>query len=256
MAIDQVIRHSGEEQFAVIERSAPTTANVSSTRALVFQPSSSVPVSARTLPFRLRSIVSVPPTGFFPTDPSGFTLVGITEAWTVVVFGDDVQLPEEEGASAQDITQNADVAKRTLFHDIFGASAFAELTNPAPGPSTVPRTARTWDTKEAVEIFDAPAHLMPPLESLFDSVMDSFLVARPDEAQDQDQEEHEDEMDVDDPEEDEDGPVRGGAPLDRVVDRQEMYGLVELFMHHAIKGALFSVSFPCTFCSPGCLGSG
>ena len=78
---------------------------------------------------------------------------------------------------------------------------------------------------------------MPPLESLFDSVMDNFLVTRPDEAEEQEQEEREDEMDVD---EFEDGirPVRGGAPLDRVVDRQEMHGFVELFMKHAIKGVL------------------
>lgn len=202
----------------------------------MFQPSSSVPVSVHILPFRLRSIVSVPPTGFFPTDPSGFTLVGITEAWNVVVFGDDVQLPEEEGASAQDISQHAAVTKRTLFHDIFGASAFTDLIS-ASGPSTTPRAAHTWNGKEVVEIFDSPAHLMPPLESLFDSVMDNFLVTRPDEAEEQEQEEREDEMDVD---EFEDGirPVRGGAPLDRVVDRQEMHGFVELFMKHAIKGVL------------------
>ena len=84
--------------------------------------------------------------------------------------------------------------------------------------------------------------------------MDNFLAARPDEAEEQEQEEREDEMDIDEPEEDDDRPVRGGAPLDRVVDRQEMHGFVELFMYHAIKSMLSSVVFPRTFRSPGYLG--
>ena len=80
---------------------------------------------------------------------------------------------------------------------------------------------------------------MPPLESLFDSVMDGFLATRsiepaPETAQDGD-----DEMEVDEEAPDHaDTPTRS-APLDRVVDRQEMSGFVELFMQHAIKGTPF-----------------
>ena len=235
--ISQVIAHPTEEQFAILERVQATTADAPSTRILVFHASSSMPVAIRTLPFGLRSTVPVPSTGFFPTDSSSFTLVGITEAWSVVVFGDDVQLPEEEGASAQGITQDAAVRKRSLFHDIFGASAFADLTS-APGPSAAPAHAHTWNAKEAVEILDTPAHLLPPVESLFDSVMDSFLAARPEGDEEEPEQQPEDEMDVDEPADEDDRPAKGGAPLDRVVDRQEMHGFVELFMHHAIKGML------------------
>ncbi|TBU63747.1 WD40 repeat-like protein [Dichomitus squalens] len=234
VAINQVIAHPTEEQFAIFERVQSTTADAPSTRVSIFQTGSSVPVAIRTLPFRLRSTISVPPTGFLPTDPSGFALVGITEAWSVVVFGDDIQLPEEEGASAHGITQDASVRKRTLFHDIFGVSAFADLTS-IPGPSTAPIPTHAWDGKEAVEIFDAPAHLLPPLESLFDSVMDSFLAARPGEDEEEPEQQREDEMDVDEPADEDDRPAKGGAPLDRVVDRQEMHGFVELFMNYAIK---------------------
>ena len=147
------------------------------------------------------------------------------------------QLPEDDGASAQGITQDAQVGKRTLFHDIFGASAFADLAT-VPGPSSTAgiSTAQPWKGKEVAEIFNAPAHLMPPLETLFDTVMDGFLAARsPDEEGEEDAGVDE-EMDVDE-DADEDVRPAKSAPLDRVVDRQEMGGFVELFVHYAIKGA-------------------
>ncbi|RPD82358.1 WD40 repeat-like protein [Lentinus tigrinus ALCF2SS1-7] len=234
-AIERVLPHPTEEQIVIMERvPAPTTADVSTTKALVLSPYSSAPVSIRTLPFQLRSVVAVPSSGFFPTDPSGFTLVGITDAWSVVVFGDDVQLPEEEGASAQGITQDATVTKRTLFHDIFGASAFADLAT-APGPSTsAATTVQPWKGQDIAEIFDAPAHLMPPLELLFDTVMDGFLAERPEEDEQEAEAADGEEMEVDEDVEEADRPLKA-APLDRVVDRQEMGGFVELFMQFAIK---------------------
>ncbi|RDX51076.1 WD40 repeat-like protein [Lentinus brumalis] len=236
-AIERVVPHPTEEQLAVMERvPAPTTADAPTTKALVLSPYSSTPVSVRTLPFQLRSVVAVPSSGFFPTDPSGFTLVGITDAWSVVVFGDDVQLPEEEGASAQGITQDATIKKHTLFHDIFGASAFSDLAT-APGPSTsVATSAQPWKGQDIAEIFDAPAHLMPPLELLFDTVMDGFLAERPEDDQPEADAGEDEEMDVDVDEvvEEADRPSKA-APLDRVVDRQEMGGFVQLFMQFAIK---------------------
>lgn len=235
--IERIVPHPTEEQVAIMERvPAPTTADAPSTKALVLSPYSSTPVSVRTLPFQLRSVVAVPSSGFFPTDPSGFTLVGITDAWSVVVFGDDVQLPEEEGAYAHGITQDATSTKRTLFHDIFGASAFADLAT-TPGPSTsAANVAQPWKGQDIAEIFDAPAHLMPPLELLFDTVMDGFLAERPEEEQEADAADEE-EMDVDEVVEEEAVRPSKAASLDRVVDRQEMGGFVELFMQFAIKGA-------------------
>ncbi|KAI0715399.1 WD40 repeat-like protein [Earliella scabrosa] len=235
-SIERLSPHPTEEQLAVIERVPSSRAgDAPTTRVLVFHSGSSTPTSIRTLPFQLRAVVAVPPSGFFPTDPTGFTLVGITTSWSVVVFGDDVQLPEEEGASAQGIMQDAAVGKRTLFHDIFGASAFADLAT-APGPSTASTSSsQPWKGKEVSEIFDAPAHLLPPLETLFDAVMDGFLTARPsDEGALEEDAGADEEMDVDEPLDEGARPLKS-APLDRVVDRQEMSGFVELFMQHAIK---------------------
>ncbi|KAI0756804.1 WD40 repeat-like protein [Daedaleopsis nitida] len=235
-AVERAIPHPAEEQLVVMERISPRTAgDLPTTRVLVFSPLSSTASSIRTLPFQLRSVVPVPSSGFFPTDPSGFTLVGITTSWSVVVFGDDVQLPEEEGASAQGITQDVTSGRRTLFHDIFGASAFADLAT-APSQSTTGTSyAQPWKGKEVADIFDVPAHLMPPLELLFDTVMDGFLAVRPLDMEEPEEDVVlEDEMDVDEVADEPDHPVKS-APLDRVVDRQEMGGFVELFMQHAIK---------------------
>ncbi|KAH9944212.1 WD40 repeat-like protein [Epithele typhae] len=232
--LESVVSHPSEEQFIAVERMPPsTTSSTPSTRVLVFQTLSSNPVSIRTLPFRLRSITAVPGSGFFPTDPSGFTLVGITSAWGVVLFGDDAQLPDEEGGSAQAIVEDGGSNKRTLFHDIFGASAFADLAS-VPGPSKTTPAVQPWRGKEVEEIFNSPAHLMPPLKTLFDSVMDGFLTYRsteeeePEEREDGDEEG--DEMDID-----EEVAPASSVPLERVVDTQEMSGFVELFMYHAIK---------------------
>ncbi|KAI0361404.1 WD40 repeat-like protein [Trametes cingulata] len=235
-SLEHPVVHPIEDQFVVMERIPPST-NVESpsTRVLVFHPLSSFPAATRTLPFHLRSVILVPPSGFFPTDTAGFTLVGITDTWSVVVFGDDVQVPEEEGASAQGITRDAAVGKRTLFHDIFGASAFADLAT-APSTSAAAATSLApWKGKEGAQAFDAPAHLVPPLETLFDAVMDGFLATRPDDADKQEEQEHEEEMDVDEDGETPARPLTGGAQLDRVVDRQEMNAFVEVFIQSAIK---------------------
>lgn len=237
-----------------MERIPPaTTADSPSTKILIFEPHASSPVAIRTLPFHLRTAIPVPSTGFFPTDPAGFTLVGVTDGWSVVVFGDDVQVPEEEGASAQGITRDAVAGKRTLFHDIFGASAFADLaTGPSPSTSAAASTAQPWKGKAAASAFDAPAHLVPPLEMLFDAVMDGFLAARADDADEREAQEREqdEEMDVDEEADAPLQPSKSGLSLDRVVDRQEMNGFVELFVQCAIKGALAR-----SYVYPVCRGS-
>ena len=240
--LDRVVVHPTEEQFIAVERvAAPTNASLPSTRVLVFQPHSSNPISVRTLPFQLRSVVAVPPIGVFPSESTGFTLVGITESWSVVVFGDDVQTPEEEGTSARTITQEAAPPKRTLFQDIFGDIGFADFSVPGPSKAST-AVQQPWRGKEVTELFSAPAHLMPPLESIFDTVMDGFLASRSveEEASEPKQDDGDEEMDVDETPDDADRPVRS-TPLDRIVDRQEMSGFVELFAHHAIKG---TIQFP------------
>ncbi|KAG8956136.1 hypothetical protein FRC03_010902, partial [Tulasnella sp. 419] len=55
------------------------------TRILVFSPQNRTPIREWTLPFQLRQIAS-----YSSTFPKGFSLVGITNEWSLVMFGDEV----------------------------------------------------------------------------------------------------------------------------------------------------------------------
>ncbi|OBZ79932.1 WD repeat-containing protein 75 [Grifola frondosa] len=233
-AIDQLISHPEEEAFAVFEHPSSTTAETPSTRVLIFRPSSPSPSASWTLPFQLRSVISDPFLNSLSSDPSFFTLVGITQSWTVVVFGDGVKLPDEEGATAQVKWSQRERSSRTS-----SAKPRSPMFPPAL-PYLPPSMLRNHGRGKGIaEIFDAPAYLMPPLESLFDSVMDGFLTARPEEKprdsrpeQEPDRREEEEEMDVDAEEE---TSVVMGARIERHINRQEMDGFVDLFVQYAIK---------------------
>jgi NET1-associated nuclear protein 1 (U3 small nucleolar RNA-associated protein 17) len=167
-------------------------------------------------------------------------MVGITHTWNLVLLGDDVHLPTDEGAAPRELGGATQGSPQTLFHDVFGESAFAALAIGSGYPQTVAQqTGTVWTGSATARLFDGPAYLMPPLETLFDSVMDGFLSLR---VQEQDgdrvdqvgaeEEEEEDvEMDV------EEGPMVVGAKVDRIVDSQEMGMFIDLFRQHAVKGA-------------------
>ena len=175
-----------------------------------------------------------------------FTLQGDGN-WGLNIFGDDIRVPDEQGLSSRGLGDEgaAGPSKRTLFHDIFGASALVE---PTSAPPIEVDTTRPWRGKEIAEIFDAPTHLMPPVTSLFDTVVDSFLTVKHGsedvQAEDVEDEERRDE-DVE--MEDRTGPVVSEERIERVVDRHEMRVFVDLFKHCAIKGRYHMLSrFPCS----------
>ncbi|KAL6310151.1 WD40 repeat-like protein [Sparassis latifolia] len=233
VSLDHLVLHPTENKLAVFEQS--TTA---STKVLVFHPSSSVPSARHTLPFRLRCVVSHPSLSSASTDPSSFTLLGISNTWAVVLFGDEIHLPEEEGSTAQGISAQSTANQRTLFHDIFGKTAFADLTLETTTSSMSLDRAQPWRGKEIKDAFNAPAYLMPPLDTLFDPLMDEFLTRRSADVAAADHEEHEQpeaDVDMDVEGEDDGSPFLAGNRIDRVVDQEEMDALVELFKQHAIK---------------------
>lgn len=197
----------------------------------MFNASSCVPVQTRTVPFGIMSVAWYP----MASASSSFTLVGITQTWSVVLFGDEVQVPEDEGSSAREIVESSS-HKRTLFQDIFGKSAFTELAN---GPSTSFKTtggvtSRTG--KDIASIFDGPAYLMPPLDSLYGPLMDSFIKIRVEDegnTASADAPEPEDE-DVD-MEEESSEPIVVGKQRRRVVSDEEMQLFVDLFKQHSVN---------------------
>ena len=156
------------------------------------------------------------------------------------MFGDDVKSPSSLGGTT--ITQIADAylpRKNTLMQDIFGKSAFDDVTHPTVPAGTyafVPREGKEGITS----FFDATAYLMPPLETIFDSIMQTFLTPRSTaesgEHGAKQAEKDDEEMNVD-----EDGVLEDDSPLivkntTRVVDGREMDEFVKIFKHYGLAG--------------------
>lgn len=195
----------------------------------MFSPRSAIPTQTRSLPFRLLSVVPCPVNWTKANTSSSSAFVAITDKWSVVLLGDDVKPPQEEGATGRGLKGSAPAAKRTLFQDIFGASAFVGV---APPPSVAEKPAG-WKGKEVEKIFDAPAYLMPPLDTLFDPLMDDFLTLRkPEDTTGGDEVHAEEDVEMDG--EGDDDPILVGNRLERTVEGGEMAAMVELFMNHAI----------------------
>lgn len=99
-------------------------------------------------------------------------------------MGDDATLtlaiPEEAGASARALQKGPSAPRRSLFEEMFGVSAFADISNqqqqqpgPAQGSNALP-----WRNGETASLFDVPSHLMPPIETLFEPLISGFLRLR------------------------------------------------------------------------------
>ncbi|KAI0274996.1 quinon protein alcohol dehydrogenase-like superfamily [Gloeopeniophorella convolvens] len=230
--INAVVSHPRTESFAIFY-SQPTSG------VSIFDSSSNAPRDTFSLPFALRNVVWYPQPSAKAKETSAYNLVGITDNWDVVLCGDDVRPPVEEGSSARGLaTGSQEPHKRTLFQDIFGDSALSG----APSDTVTWKAAgatKPWDGKDITNILSGPAYLMPPLEMLFDTFMDSFLTPRQPESDSRLAPigvvgEEDVTMDVD--EETQERPPATGARPERIVGTQEMDALVDLFRRHAVKG--------------------
>jgi NET1-associated nuclear protein 1 (U3 small nucleolar RNA-associated protein 17) len=127
---------------------------------------------------------------------------------------------------------------KTLLQDIFGDSALAAVpVDPLVQKNAASRPPRNG--KEIGDVFAGPAYLTPPLETLFEPLMEHFLTPRP--SADEtihapgipSGEEEDINMDVDESQE---NPLVGGGQVERVVDAKEIEALIELFRHYGVKG--------------------
>ncbi|CAA7265897.1 unnamed protein product [Cyclocybe aegerita] len=166
--IEKVIPHPREDSFAVIH--SPIVVNdAQRTKVSIFRVSSSSPFSVRSVPFGLRNVIW----GAFQAS-AGFSLVGVTERWRVIVMGDSAASFKDEGRVARGInTTNQGQQKRTLFQDLFGVSAFADSNSEFPEWVSAPRKDNI-----SHDLFSAPAFLMPALDTLFGPLIESFLTVR------------------------------------------------------------------------------
>ncbi|KAK7695299.1 hypothetical protein QCA50_002489 [Cerrena zonata] len=229
-AITRLVANPVQDTFLVFERPAESLPSAVVTRVVMFTSRSAIPTQSRSLPFHLLSVVPCPANWIKLNATSSSAFVAITDSWSVVLLGDDVKLPQEEGSTGRGLKGSAPSAKRTLFQDIFGASAFVGV---APSPPVIEKPAG-WKGKEVEKIFDAPAYLMPPLDTLFEPLMEDFLTLRKLEDTTEGEDIHAEE-DIEMDAEGDDGPILVGNRLERTVSGGEMAAMVELFMNHAIS---------------------
>lgn len=156
----------------------------------------------------------------------------------MVVVGDSINRPAEEGSAARELVSDTGPQKRTIFKDIFGESAFTDLSNESPSLRAVPSSVQPWASQGFNSVFDGPAHLMPSLESVFDPLMARFLKPRSNDATIPPSTRFDDEdevMDVEDTRQ----PVAAGTQRKRVVEQEELDRLADLFKMHTVKCLCF-----------------
>ncbi|KZV74810.1 WD40 repeat-like protein [Peniophora sp. CONT] len=172
--ISHAVAHPFEDRLAVFEQLKAASHEAQTTRVSIFDANSSKPLTRVTLPFHLRSSVWYPPSS--PDhQATSFCLVGVTEKYRVVLFGDEVLSITDPGASSNSLAGETSKQVNTLFQDIFGKSAFADVS---VGPSTTLGVARDKRNNVA-DLLDVPAYLLPSVDTIFDTVMGSFLQPRP-----------------------------------------------------------------------------
>ncbi|KAG2350792.1 WD40 repeat-like protein [Suillus weaverae] len=165
-----LVPHPYQDTFATIHHSPSDTTN----GLMVYSISSSTPLLSQTLPFGIRNLVWYPAPNCLARSQT-FSLVGITHAFGVVLLGHDISIADEASSSTKALQKGQAVPKRSLFEEMFGVPALTDVSHNAV--STID-TSLPWKSSETGSVFDAPAYLMPPMESLFEPLINGFLKLR------------------------------------------------------------------------------
>ncbi|KAF8999080.1 WD40 repeat-like protein [Cyathus striatus] len=214
--IEHVIPHPCLETFCVFL----SAGNEDKTLICSFGHETSTPSGVHSVPFLLNTVIF---NSLTPSDTNNF--VGITREWTVTVFGEHITIPSE--VSAIGVGPSIPTQKRTLFQDIFGKSAFSDLSNV---PITYSQRSRKIEPGKT-NIFDIPSYLAPSLDAFFNPFIDAFLQPRPSEVAAQQAEVEEEDVDMEDTAE----PFVLDVPERRVVNEEEMAYFTELFRKHSVN---------------------
>lgn len=225
--ISQALAHPEQDLVALVIQPFAVDTAIRSSKVLHLTPLSPKPFDIRTLPFRFRVV------DWNDVDTTSHSFIGITYSWNIVICGNDARAPTGIEESPREIDRNAGViARKTLFQDIFGKSAFAEISGEAAAGSFVStpieHTAR--DKKNVLSVFDAPAYLAPPIETLYSSLIGSFLTKTPEREAPRLEEEldESDEMIVDEE------PIQT-IQQGRSVEDAEIDSLIELFQKQSVR---------------------
>ncbi|KAJ7225364.1 WD40 repeat-like protein [Mycena pura] len=227
--INALVSNPREDVFAVV-LAASSDEERAKSRVVLFQVNSAQPTKTIALPFSFRSAT------WYPLVSPSFSLIGITHDWKVVVLGDKMHIPQGEGSMFKELAAESSPRRRTLFQDIFGKSAFGDQGK-ASHSSGPPSTSASWIGREGTRTFDDAAYLMPPLETLFEPLINGFLKPRevpppaPDPVPNEDVNMEADTL-----------TTFGGAEGKRVVDQNEMDVLVDVFRSHTLKARAPAIS--------------
>ena len=166
-----LVPHPSQDTFATIHHLPSQTHN----GLTVYSVSSSTPLLSQTVPFGIRNLIWYPSSDKLVHSRT-FSLIGITHTFGVVLIGHDISIADEGSSLTKTLRKGPVVPKRTLFEEMFGVPALTDAphnTVPAAIDITLP-----WKSSETGRVFDAPAYLMPPMESLFEPLINGFLKLR------------------------------------------------------------------------------
>lgn len=224
-SLDFLIPHSTCDSFVLMAK--PTeSVEQPETCTWTLDVSSSVPTSTQRLPYGFRNVMWYPLPFVAPTSASNFRLVGITRSWGVVIMGQGIQ-PLSQGGSDTERLSGEAPAKKTLFQDVFGVSLLDAATT---APASVEEVTRSRRRKERRTLVDGPNHSMPPLDTVFDTFVDSVIQERAAPVPPNKGDSSHD-MEV---EEAAENPVVRERKYTRIVDDAEMQVFVDLFKRQAI----------------------
>src|ERR1700722_3727873 len=174
--IQHVLCHPLEDSFVVFYDPIEDPAQSILTRIELFRCSSESPYATYKIPFKLINLAWYS-LGSRIAEPSIFTVVGMSSSWDVILLGDRTEALEISGSMPRgNVAGLALQQRRSIFQDIFGKSAFAGALDALP--LSTPMDSTKARTSNIASIFDGPAYLMPPLESLFEPVVKSLLRPR------------------------------------------------------------------------------
>jgi NET1-associated nuclear protein 1 (U3 small nucleolar RNA-associated protein 17) len=234
------------EKFAIAQESSSPSVSKTfpvtpTTIFSIFGLQSDQPTKRRTVPFSLRQYTS-----WQNKRTESNSLVAITSEGELVHIGDEVIQAEDEGSGPRPLGSTH--SEPSLFQDIFGKSALVDYTSPdqiARAKPASQQLALAFPAGKGVdwEILETPAHLLPPVHTLFMPLMESMLLnsGRAYSTADEQREEEQDQadamiVDVSD--------QKVGSTSGRDISNTEIDAFVDFFRKTAFTGTFLFTIYP------------
>ena len=165
--------HPHRDTFITIHSSHST----SQATVTLFHARSLIPQMVHPLPFALRNLVWYPRR--CPSFSESFSLVGLSHNHSLILLGDATDTQEGPNTPSAALRKPV-IQTKSLFETMFGVPAIANVSVRQPNghPGVHLGAVLPWRGSETASFFDAASHLMPPIDTFFDSLVDRFLHLR------------------------------------------------------------------------------